>query len=231
VVACDPAETCSGSSATCPAEFPILDGDGDQVCDARDLCPTTSNTDQADGDGDNRGDACDPCTNLHGVQVTRPLVSMRTTRARGTRLKITGEMTLPHPFSPPLAPLANGVRILLDDARGGNLVDAMLPGGAGWATVKGGTGWVYRNNGKGTPLIDGITKVVVKDLSARFSGVIRFTIIGRLPTLALESTDLPLKAAIVLDPPNATTGLCAETAFASETACFLNGRASSLQCR
>ena len=41
---------------------PIVDTDGDGICDELDNCPTVSNDDQADDDGDGFGDLCDTCT-------------------------------------------------------------------------------------------------------------------------------------------------------------------------
>ena len=39
---------------------PSPDGDGDGVADARDVCPTVADPDQADVEADGEGDACDP---------------------------------------------------------------------------------------------------------------------------------------------------------------------------
>lgn len=48
---------------------PIIDTDGDGVCDELDNCPAVANADQADTDGDGNGDLCDACadSNLSGT--------------------------------------------------------------------------------------------------------------------------------------------------------------------
>ena len=38
---------------------PIVDTDGDGICDELDNCPTVANPDQADADGDHTGDVCE----------------------------------------------------------------------------------------------------------------------------------------------------------------------------
>ncbi len=45
----------------CP--LPLVDTDGDGICDADDNCPQTANADQADADEDGVGDVCDNCPN------------------------------------------------------------------------------------------------------------------------------------------------------------------------
>lgn len=66
---CVPADEVVGEDGTaepgvCPGED--TDGDGDEVPDLRDNCPSEPNPDQADGDGDGIGDACDPQPDVRG---------------------------------------------------------------------------------------------------------------------------------------------------------------------
>lgn len=53
--------TCEGISLVIEARIDPADQDGDNVIDALDSCPGTSNPAQADADGDGIGDACDNC--------------------------------------------------------------------------------------------------------------------------------------------------------------------------
>jgi hypothetical protein len=39
------------------------DGDSDGICDAKDVCPSVADPNQADADKDGVGDACDNCKN------------------------------------------------------------------------------------------------------------------------------------------------------------------------
>ena len=58
---CDPAESCTGTSPTCPADVFQPDADGDGVCDPIDDCPAVADPVQSDLDSDGVGDVCDNC--------------------------------------------------------------------------------------------------------------------------------------------------------------------------
>src|SRR5262249_46462226 len=128
---CDVAETCTGGNADCPADVMLPDGDGDDVCDAIDLCPAIPDSDQADGDCDGRGDECDPCTNLQAAFADRKTVRLTgLDRPAGAQdAKIEGRCA-PFVADPTIDPIANGLRIVLEDSAGGAVLDAILPGGA-----------------------------------------------------------------------------------------------------
>ena len=55
----DGTEVASGTNPNNPADFPLIDGDGDGTGDLADNCPTIPNPSQVDTDGDGAGDACD----------------------------------------------------------------------------------------------------------------------------------------------------------------------------
>jgi hypothetical protein len=117
-----------------------------------------------------------------------------------------------------------------EDGQGGSLVDAIIPGRSRMEHDATHTTWKYLSSG--TP-IAGITKVVVKDLAAKLPGRVRFSISGRLPSFSVAGLALPLKGTVVLDPPNATTGQCVETAFDGELAkgCAFHRATSPLKCK
>src|SRR6266849_8973789 len=152
---CDPAEHCTGASATCPADVREADADGDGVCDMLDNCPNDANPSQADSDHDGIGDACDPCTNIVPVFASKERIRIVNlgTPPGDDRLKLSGIMTVP--TSPPIDPPAKGVRVMLNDAAGHTMLDAVIPGGTGWTTNAAGTRWRYRNPSG----VLGITKV------------------------------------------------------------------------
>jgi hypothetical protein len=240
---CDVAEFCTGSSASCPADTGAPDTDGDTVCDVLDDCPATADPGQADGDGDGDGDACDPCTNTAPVIAIKPRVKLgRLHTAPGDdTFQFKGEMTVPFPYSPPLDPVANGVRVLVDsgDSALPAILDAEIPGGAynvgtgaGWTLGSSGTVWTYRNAGTVVPLVDGIYKVGVKDRSSKVPGRIKFSVKGKLGSYQASPADLPVRGIFVLDPPVAVTNQCGETAFdVPPSTCTLSSSGSTLKCK
>jgi hypothetical protein len=67
--ACDPAEKCTGTGATCQADV-NNDLDDDTICLPADNCPDVKNVTQSDFDKDNLGDECDPDDDNDGVADT-----------------------------------------------------------------------------------------------------------------------------------------------------------------
>ena len=55
----DGTEVARGTNPNNPADFPLIDGDGDGTGDLVDNCPTIPNPSQVDTDGDGTGDTCD----------------------------------------------------------------------------------------------------------------------------------------------------------------------------
>ena len=128
-------------------------------------------------------------------------------------------MVLHTPFSPPIDPLRKGVRILVEDAQTGRLIDAIIPGGpfnpgtrAGWRVNKAGTVWTYRNAGRSAPAVDGITRITVKDLSSKRPGYLTISVVGKRGLRGRPH--LPLRVTLVLDSPIALSGQCALASFA-----------------
>jgi len=224
----DPAELCTGTSASCPPDVTLPDSDGDGIPDAIDNCPTVPNPDQADGDHDGIGDACDPCTNVVPVFATTPRIMIRHLRTPGgdDKLRMKGTMTVP--TAPPIDPATKGVRVLLTDVQGRNMLDAIIPGGAGWTTNAAGTAWRYDNPGG----VLGIAKVRIRGLST--SGRLRFLVIGRHGSYGVSPAELPMKGTMVIDSPVARTGQCGEMLFpgpAPAPHCAFNASRSFLRCR
>lgn len=203
------------------------DRDGDGVCDADDNCPDASNAGQADADGDGVGDACDTCTAAIGA-AQLSLGKLATPPGDDT-LAFKGEMTVP--ANPALDPVASGVRVLIHDG-GGTVLDAAIPGGAfdqgtgiGWKAKKG--TFKYRNGAGG---ILGIVKVVLK-ASTKVPGLVRFAVVGKNGGYATGPSDLPLRAALVVD---AAAGQCGDAAFPGPPpapACTYKAKAGKVQCK
>jgi len=231
--ACDVAEACDGSAATCPADQMLPDGDGDGICDAQDRCPLVADPAQEDDDGDGRGNACDPCTNVVPTTTAKAVlkISKLLTPLGDDRLKLKATVGAV-PATPPLDPVARGLRIILSDALDDVIVDARLPGGAYSTAVKagwkgGGNGWSYRNGGQVLPLLQGITKVLLRGQASQ-PGVYTIAITGKKGSYAVPSGGLPATMTVVMDPPLATTGQCVEIGFSGSAGCHISSNGSLL---
>ena len=55
--------------------------------------------------------------------------------------------------------------------------------------------------------------MVIIDVSRRLPGMVRFGVVGKKSSYAVDETQLPLSATVVLDAPVARTGQCAEATF------------------
>jgi hypothetical protein len=234
--ACDLAETCTGTSVSCPADAVSPDTDGDGSCDAIDDCPSVSDPLQTDLDSDGVGDACDVCIDVSSPATKSKLILSKLISAPGDdKLTLKGFLALPP--TPAINCDANGIRILVQKQDGATIIDASIPGGpydvvqrAGWAT-NGSTKFTYRNVGKATPTIAGITKVSV-GLLPKAPGLIKFSVSGRDGSYGpIVAGDLPLKATLVFDvPPHQSTEQCGETGFASGS-CLVVGGGSTVKCQ
>ncbi|MGH7789007.1 MAG: right-handed parallel beta-helix repeat-containing protein [Candidatus Binatia bacterium] len=145
-------------------------------------------------------------------------------------LAFNGRLVLTHPFTPALDPTTYGVGVVITDQLGAGVLDAAIPGGAydpatkaGWRTSSTGKRWRYTN--KSSTPANGLTSVVIKDLSSRQPGLIDFKVKGRRGDYPVAPAAATLTGTLVLDPPTAETGQCG----AGTGACINDGR--SLRCR
>jgi hypothetical protein len=218
---CDLAENCTGSSASCPADLAVPDGDSDGYCDAIDDCPAVADPGQVDSDGDGQGDECDPCTNVLPSFADRQkiIISKLVGPLGDERVKIKGRF-VPYLTTPAIDPIANGIRLLLQDRNGVVVMDALIPGGdydtatgAGWKAHSFPTGMtaMYKNTGKVVAPIDGIS--LVKFVVKAGQGITKITVVGKNSSVALVPGQEPVKFTIVTDTPIAKTGQCGEMIF------------------
>jgi parallel beta-helix repeat protein len=152
--------------------------------------------------------------------VMRPRIAVRRldTPPGDDTLSFEGQLTVPHPFSPPLDPLAAGVGIVITDAASGRLIDVLVPGGTfdpvtrvGWKAAPSRGTWKYVNGRPDAPA--GIASVTIRDLSRKVPGLVQFSVKGRRSAYPADPAKLPLTGLFVLDPPTAETGQCGEAAF------------------
>ncbi len=119
-------------------------------------------------------------------------------------LTMKGTIPLAHPFSPPIDPIMNGIRLRLQDSGGTPVVDVNIPGGAfdilarkGWTSNPKRTAWRYQD---AAGINGGITKVLLRDKSiADRGGLIVFTITGRQSSYAVALGSEALRVIVTFD--------------------------------
>src|SRR5262249_35013161 len=136
---------------------------------------------------------------------------------------------------PAFDPSTNGARAMIVDATGGVVLDVTIPPGlynignkVGWKVNGSASTYTYLNAGIAVPLPKGIKKFSLKR-STKITGLIKFSITGKNGsydpgnlTSPNPPPHMPLVGTIILDVPNATTGLCGEAKFPSATAPIAN---------
>lgn len=131
------------------------------------------------GNGIRRGMTASPpaagCAS--GSTVSKAKLALRETPFR---LRASGEALLPKPWAG-LDPVAFGVSLSIASGTGGGTFDIVVPAGGvqnrvGWSVNKKGTVWHYRDR---NATQGEVTNVVVRDLSQRMDGLVRFTIRAR----------------------------------------------------
>ena len=144
-------------------------------------------------------------------------------------LKLKGRMTVPQ--VPVIDPVAQGARLLVQDAVSGTVFDVTVPAGAydagtrtGWKVL--GSGWQYRN----ALGLQGLTKLTVKRAA---SGLLTISAIAKNGAFPVAVGQLPLRFTIVVEGPIGENGQCGEATFLSPTLprCVLSATGNTLKCR
>lgn len=173
-----------------------------------------------------------PCPNAcatgEALRSARLVIRYRATPPGDDSLVLSGRLAMPHPFDPPLDPIATGVALAIDDASGARVADISIPGGAydpdrraGWRVTRGGGAWKYVHRGNDPP--GGIRSVTIRDLSRRQPGVLKIRAVGRRGSYPVATSALPLTAFFSVDPPTAATGQCGVADFVAAR-CARDGR-------
>ncbi len=230
---CDSAEQCSGLAPDCPPDPGEIDTDLDGICDPLDGCPLVTDPEQTDADSDGLGDACDPCSLVASVTVDRARLRLSKLSAAGNnRLRLVTMLTVPGLGL--LDPSEAGLRLLL---RGplGTVFDVEVPGngasgseGLGWQSVAPGR-WLYRDPEAGM----GVRKVSLRQ-DPVLTWRVYLAVVGRDGDFRSAIGQSELTLTIVMDPPVARNGHCAELTFqlgGPQSSCRLLNSGSRLQCR
>lgn len=151
-------------------------------------------------------------------------------------LTFSGEVVLPHPFSPALDPATNGVRVYIEDSMGNVVADDTVTdypynkdAQLGWKVGSKGDKWTWVDkNG----YISTVTKLSIQDKSAKTPGLVKFKVSGKAGDYQV-SNNLPVTATLVIDPPAAGgSGQCGSTSFnVSGQMCELSATGDALKCK
>ncbi len=183
-----------------------------------------------DDDGDGLCNAVDPCTGGAPLARTRLRLNRLGGGAGDDRLRVSGQLTLPISPSPVIDPMTRGMRILLSDAAGTEVLDVTLPGGhdaimrTGW-TSRGTSRWRYDGGVDGP---GGIVRVTLR--VSPTSGLVKFKVSGKNATYPLDTARVPVRATLVFDPPAAVSGRCGQVSAWPER-CTVSASGSTVSCR
>jgi hypothetical protein len=175
------------------------------------------------------------CASGGTVSVSRLVIRKLHTQAGDDTLSLRAQVVLSHPFTPALDPVQVGLGLVIADSTGARAVDVLVPGGAydsvtraGWKASRTAPRWKYLN--KGTTPPGGITSIIIKDRWAQQLGLVQIRVVGKRGAYAVDPANLPLTALVILDPPTAETGQCAQASFEGPIGmCTADG--SSVECR
>ena len=178
------------------------------MCDAIDNCDTIANTDQANGDSDSFGDACDPCTNIVPTvpSKTKLILSKILPPATDDKLNFKG-FFIAVPNSPPVNPVANGLRILVVRQHGQHADRRDHPGWGLQPDDQDRLEGERQRDGvevqatRRAP-VNGIYKAQLKAYSST-PGKYKFGVKGKNGNYVVNTANLPLKGTLVIDVPYA----------------------------
>lgn len=166
-----------------------------------------------------RGVAPSGCTGPTTASAAKLTLSKLQAPSGDDQLKLDG--TLAVAASPPIDPVATGVRLILTDAAGVVLADLGAAAGANWSVNGAGTTWKYRDRSA----TSGITNATVRP--GKTPGTRRVQLKARGIAFGGASAGLPPKASIAFGAPAAAPGQCGATAFAS---CRTSSNGATLRC-
>ncbi len=144
-------------------------------------------------------------------------------------------------LSPPIDPIANGFSFEVHDLNGGIIFQRVIPAGAptaagspGWTINTAGTRWVFHD--RTGLLANGVTRIVITDLSAKLPGLFKFSVTGRNGNFQVLPNQIPAQILAVLGSAGqAAAGQCATLAFNPDgglpPVCKLLRNGNTLSCK
>jgi hypothetical protein len=211
----DPCTTCLG--CICALAEPVC---GDSLVCGSEQC-------EVDGDCGG-GQVCEGCSCVNpgvcssGIELERAKLKVRSTPFS---LKLAAEAVIPTPWIA-VNPATGGMRVVIDSPSSAGGLDATLPGGAAWRSNGAGTTWSYRDPA-GT--VAGITKVVVKNLSAKENGRVRVVVKGKSGASVTLPPATDVRTTLVLGDASECAALQWNGPTGARPSC--KGSATSIACR
>ncbi len=166
-----------------------------------------------------RGVATSGCAGPATVGAARLNVSKLQAPVGDDQLKLDG--TIAVTTSPPIDPIAHGLRLILITNTGVVLADLTAPAGSSWSANRAGTTWKYRDRAASS----GIVNATVK--ATKTAGTFRVQLKARGLALGAAPAGTPPVASIAFGAPTAAPGQCGVTAFA---ACRTSANGATLRC-
>lgn len=163
-----------------------------------------------------RGAGASVCTGPAPIGGARLNLTKLLPPSGDDQLKLGG--TIVAPTSPPLDPIAHGLRLVLTDAAGVVLADLAAPAGVNWKANGTGTAWKYRDRTATSGILDAKVQAI------KPAGTLRVKLKARGLALAAAAAGMPPVATIVL---GAAPGQCGVTTFA---ACRATTNGATVRC-
>jgi hypothetical protein len=135
------------------------------------------------------------------------------------QLKLRGTVTVP--TSPPINPVAQGLRLVLTTNTGVVLADLTAPAGSSWSANGTGTTWKYRNPSAPSGIIKAKVRAIGTD------GTLRVDLKARGLGLGAAPAGTPPVATIAFGAPMPAPGQCGVTAFG---ACRTTASGTTMRC-
>ena len=224
----DPGEECGepGLSCTdpCTGCSQCVCALGEPVCGDGLVCAGEACEQDADCPGGKSCSACacvNPAVCSSDIDIDRPSLKVR---ASPLRMVAKGRTVIARPWSG-VDPAAGGVRLVVDHVVDPVVLDFAVPGGAGWTTNAAATRWRYKDV---TGSAAGVTSVLVRDLSAKQDGLLRWVV-----KAAGEAATLPLPDGVRMSVVLGDAIECANVSFGDPTAARprCKGDAARIACK
>jgi hypothetical protein len=166
-----------------------------------------------------RDAATSGCTSPTTVGAARLSLSKLQAPSGDDELRLRGTVAVT--TSPPIDPIANGLRLVLATDTGVVLADLTAAAGSGWSANRAGTAWKYRKPSASSGIVSARVRAIQP------AGTLRVKLKARDLALGAAPAGTPPTASIAFGAPTAAPGQCGATAFA---ACRTSANGATVRC-